>query len=425
MIICISCKRQYSSGRSASPACRFSRTRAPAELIVRLGQSVPRTVNRRSHETVVDFMNGNWKQLDEEFVRREVVGGWCVETVSHGYYGLHTHHTKHDTRDNVITMTHDHDTRCPPVKRSDMGADEEEGTSTREKVKKEQEIWKEERGDGKRKVKVESAEGKRLMEWIEENGWEVLNGNKGTKKGNGLVIDSRGETVINYGIVNEEAWEKERERQKNKTDGREECRILTECWKEKKHEKKETENYYQKKGYASGEVERLRAKGRWMKVELSERDKDTDKQERRERIRESRYNREYERGNSGVPGERECKGKKNDETRENGRGFTASFERVPRGATRDPLLFPGGETRHAPCFIACEDFIETSRPEAGASHATFPVAHSIYMRRPSTRNEKLKFNTSRSATNAEVLVFGDLSQRIEVVPRKAPLVALF
>jgi hypothetical protein len=32
-----------------------------------------------------------------------------------------------------------------------------------------------------------------------------------------------------------------------------------------------------------------------MNVELSERDKDTDKQERRERIKESRYNREYER----------------------------------------------------------------------------------------------------------------------------------
>jgi hypothetical protein len=49
--------------------------------------------------------------------------------------------------------------------------------------------------------------------------------------------------------------------------------------------------------YASGEVERLRvkAKGRWMNVEPSERDKDTDKQERRERIKESRYNREYER----------------------------------------------------------------------------------------------------------------------------------
>jgi hypothetical protein len=44
-------------------------------------------------------------------------------------------------------------------------------------------------------------------------------------------------------------------------------------------------------GYASGEVERLRAEGRWMSTELSERDK----QERRERIRQSRYNREYER----------------------------------------------------------------------------------------------------------------------------------
>jgi hypothetical protein len=32
-----------------------------------------------------------------------------------------------------------------------------------------------------------------------------------------------------------------------------------------------------------------------MCVELSERDRDTDKQERRERIREARYNREYER----------------------------------------------------------------------------------------------------------------------------------
>jgi hypothetical protein len=32
------------------------------------------------------------------------------------------------------------------------------------------------------------------------------------------------------------------------------------------------------------------AKGRWIKVELSKRDKDTDKQERRERTKESRYN---------------------------------------------------------------------------------------------------------------------------------------
>ncbi|KAH0818202.1 hypothetical protein GEV33_004589 [Tenebrio molitor] len=59
-------------------------------------------------------------------------------------------------------------------------------------------------------------------------------------------------------------------------------------------EKKERENYYQRNGYASEEVERLRAKGR-RNVEVSERDKDTDKQERRERIKESRYNRKYER----------------------------------------------------------------------------------------------------------------------------------
>jgi hypothetical protein len=40
-------------------------------------------------------------------------------------------------------------------------------------------------------------------------------------------------------------------------------------------------------------VERLRAKGRWMNVELSEKDKNTDKQEKRERIKESRYHRKY------------------------------------------------------------------------------------------------------------------------------------
>jgi Zn/Cd-binding protein ZinT len=59
--------------------------------------------------------------------------------------------------------------------------------------------------------------------------------------------------------------------------------------KEKEHgrKKREREKYYQRNRYAS-EVERLRAKGRWMNVELSEKDKDTNKQERRERIKESR-----------------------------------------------------------------------------------------------------------------------------------------
>ncbi|KAH0821370.1 hypothetical protein GEV33_001421 [Tenebrio molitor] len=87
--------------------------------------------------------------------------------------------------------------------------------------------------------------------------------------------------------------------------------------KGKNTEKKEREKYYQRNGYASEEVERLRAKGRWMNVELSERDKDTDKQERREIIKEFRYNRKYERRMTVeipeyIPGKRECKRKKND-----------------------------------------------------------------------------------------------------------------
>jgi hypothetical protein len=52
-----------------------------------------------------------------------------------------------------------------------------------------------------------------------------------------------------------------------------------------------------------------------MRAELSERDKDTDKQRRREIIRESRYNSGHEmqdRGCSGVHGERERERKEND-----------------------------------------------------------------------------------------------------------------
>ncbi|KAH0820249.1 hypothetical protein GEV33_002542 [Tenebrio molitor] len=57
------------------------------------------------------------------------------------------------------------------------------------------------------KDKVENAEGKRLMEWIEENGWEVLNGSKQVdKEEKWTYVGSRGETVIDYAIVNEKAW---------------------------------------------------------------------------------------------------------------------------------------------------------------------------------------------------------------------------
>ncbi|KAH0811456.1 hypothetical protein GEV33_011335 [Tenebrio molitor] len=51
--------------------------------------------------------------------------------------------------------------------------------------------WEEEKWVGKRKSKdkVENAQGKRLMEWIEENVWEVLNGNKqGDKEGDCIFV---------------------------------------------------------------------------------------------------------------------------------------------------------------------------------------------------------------------------------------------
>jgi hypothetical protein len=72
----------------------------------------------------------------------------------------------------------------------------------------------EERGDGetKSKEKVENTEEKKLVEWIEENGWEVLNGNKqGDEEGEWTYICSRTETVIyyvNYVIVKEETWQR-------------------------------------------------------------------------------------------------------------------------------------------------------------------------------------------------------------------------
>jgi predicted peptidase len=109
---------------------------------------------------------------------------------------------------------------------------------------------------------------------------------------------------------------KEAAKFEGKMDERVECRILTECWREKKKnkEKKNREKYYQRNRYASEEVERLRAKGKWMNVELSERDKYTDKQERSERIKESRYNRKYERcmtENSEAPGGERVQKKEN------------------------------------------------------------------------------------------------------------------
>jgi hypothetical protein len=54
----------------------------------------------------------------------------------------------------------------------------------------------------------------------------------------------------------------------DKMNGREEYRVLMECWREKKTntEKKKREKYYQRNEYVSQEVERLKAKGRKMNV---------------------------------------------------------------------------------------------------------------------------------------------------------------
>jgi hypothetical protein len=46
----------------------------------------------------------------------------------------------------------------------------------------------------------------------------------------------------------------------DKMDEREDCRILTECWREKKKitEKKEREKSFQRNGYASGKIKSKR-----------------------------------------------------------------------------------------------------------------------------------------------------------------------
>ncbi|KAJ3634805.1 hypothetical protein MTP99_007750 [Tenebrio molitor] len=95
--------------------------------------------------------------------------------------------------------------------------------------------WEEENGNGKRKTqdKVENAEGKRMMEWIEENGWEVLNGNE---EGEMTYVGSRGETVIDYAIENEAAWERVEEVKKElttkKREREEQKKVTIKVWDE-------------------------------------------------------------------------------------------------------------------------------------------------------------------------------------------------
>jgi hypothetical protein len=88
------------------------------------------------------------------------------------------------------------------------------------------------------------------------------------------------------------------EKFEDKMDERKECRIRTECWREKKTRRGKRERHT------------TRRADMLVNVGLSERDKNTEKKERRERIKESRYNRKYER--CMPPRERECKRKKDD-----------------------------------------------------------------------------------------------------------------
>ncbi|KYN22487.1 hypothetical protein ALC57_05111 [Trachymyrmex cornetzi] len=51
-------------------------------------------------------------------------------------------------------------------------------------------------------------DGKRLMEFIREKGWAILNGNvKGDEKGNWTYTGGRGDSVIDYVLVDEETRE--------------------------------------------------------------------------------------------------------------------------------------------------------------------------------------------------------------------------
>ncbi|KAJ3666793.1 hypothetical protein Zmor_002224 [Zophobas morio] len=58
------------------------------------------------------------------------------------------------------------------------------------------------------KDKANNKEGKILWQIIEGMGWEILNGNKeGDEEGEWTYVRARRESIIDHGIVNEEAWE--------------------------------------------------------------------------------------------------------------------------------------------------------------------------------------------------------------------------
>lgn len=53
---------------------------------------------------------------------------------------------------------------------------------------------------------VINAEGERLIKFVEDNGWTILNGNMtGDEEGQWTYIGPNRESVIDYGVVNEKA----------------------------------------------------------------------------------------------------------------------------------------------------------------------------------------------------------------------------
>ena len=57
--------------------------------------------------------------------------------------------------------------------------------------------------------KVIGNNGEKLIEFIENKGWRILNGNMiGDREGYCTYIGPKGATVIDYVIVNEAAWDK-------------------------------------------------------------------------------------------------------------------------------------------------------------------------------------------------------------------------
>lgn len=71
-------------------------------------------------------------------------------------------------------------------------------------------IWEKSsrRDQRKSKDKTMNREGKKMMEFIEEEGWSILNGNyEGDETGEWTYIGPGGNSVIDYGIANVEARE--------------------------------------------------------------------------------------------------------------------------------------------------------------------------------------------------------------------------